>query len=44
MAFYLVDSSAEIKMSQFNYANCGEVRISKELLHQRKIEAIIGTI
>lgn len=44
MAFNLVDPSVEIKISQFNYANCGEVRILEELFHDRKIEAIICTI
>lgn len=44
MAFYLVDPSVEIKISQFNYANCGEVRILRELLHEREIEAIICTM
>lgn len=41
--FYLVDPSAEIKISQFNYANCGEVRILQELLHERKTEALVCT-
>jgi len=44
MALYLVDPSLEIKISQFNYANCGEVRIYKELVHERKIEANICTM